>query len=69
MLFLLRLIIGTFSRLLVGSSADEGSKDLEILVLRRAVGGNALRPSSRPDQRSSVCSRPGSATMATVCRL
>jgi len=55
--------------LLVVSSADEGSKDLEILVLRRAVGRNALKLSSRPDQRSSVCSRPESAAMATVCRL
>jgi CheY-like chemotaxis protein len=27
------------------------------------------KPSSRPDQCSSVCSRPGSAKMATVCRL
>jgi hypothetical protein len=42
MLFQLGLIIRTFSRLLVGSSADEGSKDLEILVLRQAVGRNAL---------------------------
>ena len=37
--------------------------------LVRADGRNALKPSSRPDQRSSVCSRPGSAKMATVARL
>jgi hypothetical protein len=52
MLSPLSLIIRTFSRPLVGSSVDEGSKDLEIIVLRRAVGTNALKPSSRPDQRS-----------------
>ena len=34
------LIIRTFSRLLVGASGDEGSKDLGVLVLRRAVGRN-----------------------------
>jgi hypothetical protein len=34
MLFLLGLIIRAFSRLLVGSRDDDGSKDLEILVLR-----------------------------------
>jgi len=35
-LFRLGLIIRTFSRLLVGSYGDEGSTDLEILVLRQA---------------------------------
>src|ERR1035437_3079103 len=29
----------------------------------------ATMPMRRPDQRSSVCSRPGSVTMTTVCRL
>ena len=29
----------------------------------------ALKPSSRPDQRNSVRSRPGSAKMVTACRL
>ena len=36
--------------------------------LLRAGGRNALMPSSRPDQRRSERSRPGSATMATACR-
>ncbi len=49
--------------------AIDRSMGFEILVLRREVGRNALKPSSRPYQRSSVCSRPGSATMATACRL
>ena len=42
---------------------------LEVAAGAGAFGRNALKPSSRHDQRSSVCSRPGSATMATVCRL
>ena len=37
MLFLLGLIIRALSRLLVGSCDDEGSKDLEILVLRHEL--------------------------------
>jgi putative transposase len=37
MLFLLGLIIRAFSRLLVGSHGDDGSKDLEILVLRHEL--------------------------------
>jgi hypothetical protein len=38
MLVLLGPIIRTFSRVLVGSSANEGSKDLGGLVLRRGRG-------------------------------
>jgi len=37
MLFLLGLIIRALSRLLVGSHSDDGSKDLEILVLRHEL--------------------------------
>jgi hypothetical protein len=46
MLFLLGLIIRAFSRLLVGSRADDGSKDLEILVLRHQL--RILRRKSGP---------------------
>ena len=35
--FLLGLIIRALSRLLVGSHGDDGSKDLEILVLRHGL--------------------------------
>ena len=37
MLFLLFLFVRALSRLLVGSHSDDGSKDLEILVLRHQV--------------------------------
>jgi len=37
MLFLLSLVVQSLSRFLVGPRADDGSKDLEILVLRHQL--------------------------------
>ena len=57
------------------SSDDRGAKNAAsyqaICLPRPCTGGwkECPKPSSRPDQHSSVCSRPGSAKMATVCRL
>jgi hypothetical protein len=52
MLFILGLIIQAFSRLLVGSRGHEGSKDLEILVLRHEL--RVLRRKSGPPQLRAI---------------
>src|SRR5665811_2613143 len=52
MLFLLGLIIRAFSRLLAGSRGDDGSKDLEILVLRHQL--RVLRRKSGPPKLRAI---------------
>jgi putative transposase len=52
MLFLLGLIVRAFSRLLVGSCADDGSKDLEILILRHQL--RVLRRKSGPPKLRAI---------------
>ena len=52
MLFLLGLIIRALSRLLVGSRGDDGSKDLEILVLRHEL--RVLRRKSGPPKLRAI---------------
>src|SRR2546425_12673886 len=54
MLFLLSLVIRTVARVFVGRSTDDGSKELEILVLRhqlRVLRRKAGRPRLRPFDR------------------
>jgi putative transposase len=52
MLFLLGLAIRALSRLLVGSRGDDGSKDLEILVLRHQL--QVLRRKSGPPELRAI---------------
>ena len=52
MLFLLGLIIRAFSRLLAGSRGDDGSKDLEILVLRHQL--RVLRRKTGPPKLRAI---------------
>jgi hypothetical protein len=46
MLFVLSLLVRALTRLLVGSPAEDGAKDLEILVLRHQL--RVLRRKTRP---------------------